>query len=605
MVKSHFDLKKLASLPNFYMPTLSHDQTKMALYYDVTGRIELYVLDLITNEMDQISKGEVPHLLRSGFIWGRDNRTIFFAKDNNGDEQHNIFAIDTVTKETRQLTDTPQFQEHVAHTSPDGEWITFNSNRNGQMNVYKMRYDGSEVTQLTATDNPSFGGVFSPDGKYIAFMHNEEADLRNNDIYLLDLESGDIERVIQMKIGSQDGFVDWKKDSSGFYFNSDASGSSKPGVFDLETKSIKFFGEDLSQSLTGVKMTSDGSKLIALENKDGSISPIIFDTKSGEYTRPNFPPGIAAGGQLKDDEILYLTVNMPTSPSSLIAYNLVNDTSDVILKPDTGDIDSSLFTDAEHIWYKSGDGTMIPAILYKPRDFDPSKKYPGIVNPHGGPTGQYFMNFSVFAQFITDLGYVLLQPNVRGSTGYGNEFRDACIKDWGGKDHEDWVAGRQYLIDEASVDPDRVAVFGGSYGGYATLVCMTKSPDLWRAGIAWVPVSGLKNLYSKSMEHFKYYFRMQMGDPEKDSELWEERSPINFVENIKNPLLLVHGVNDPRCDVSESRNVVARLEELGRKRGEDFEYVEFGDEGHGGMSDINHRIRTFEILADFLDRRLN
>lgn len=605
MTKGNFKLKDLVSIPNFYQPSLSFDKSKLAFYYDVTGRIELYTLDLKTKEMKQESHGEVPRLLRSGFIWGRDNKTIFFALDNDGDEQHNIYSFDLEKGEAKQLTDTPTAQEHVVHTSPDGEWLTFMSNRNGQMSIFQMKYDGSDVTQLTSFDNPSMGGNYSPDGRYIAFNANEEQDLKNMDIYLLDMKSHDVTKIVSMSVGSSDNFGGWSEDSSMIYFGTDTNGVSQPGIYTLASKEVKLFG-DAKEDIIVQTMNSDGTKLIALSNHNSSISPVLFSTETGEMTRLEFPEGISAGGELKDDRYLYLTVNRPSSPSSLVEYDLQTGESSILLDVKSDKIDSSLFVGAEHIWYNSLDGTPIPAILYKPRDFDPSKKYPAILNPHGGPTGQYFMNFSVFAQYFTDLGYIILQPNVRGSTGYGVEFRDACIKDWGGKDHEDWVAGRNYLVEKAGADPERIAVFGGSYGGYATLVCVTKSPDLWKAGIAWVPVSGLKNLYSKSMEHFKYYFRQQMGDPNKDSELWDERSPVNYVENIKNPLLLVHGVNDPRCDVSESRNVVERLKKLGKKEGKDgdFEYVEFQDEGHGGMSDISHRLRTFELLADFLQRRL-
>ena len=132
----------------------------------------------------------------------------------------------------------------------------------------------------------------------------------------------------------------------------------------------------------------------------------------------------------------------------------------------------------------------------------------------------------------------------------------------------------------------------------------TKKPDVWRAAVAWVGISDLHKLYVKSMEHFKYYFREQMGDPEKDFALWRDRSAIEFAEGLKAKLLIVHGVNDPRCPVEQSRIFRDRLVELGRKEGEDFEYVELTDEGHGS-TDTQQKIRTFRILADYLERVLN
>jgi dipeptidyl aminopeptidase/acylaminoacyl peptidase len=197
----------------------------------------------------------------------------------------------------------------------------------------------------------------------------------------------------------------------------------------------------------------------------------------------------------------------------------------------------------------------------------------------------------------------VLEPNIRGSTGYGVAFRDAAIKDWGGADLEDVAAGAEYLRRLPYVDPDRVIVFGGSYGGYMTFMAVTKKPDLWRAGVAWVGITDLKRMYDSSMEHFKYFLREQMGDPDEHAALWADRSAVTFAHQLTAKLLMVHGTNDPRCPVEQSRRFRDRLLELGRVEGVDFEYVEFEDEGHGS-NDIEQKIRTFRILADYLDRVL-
>jgi dipeptidyl aminopeptidase/acylaminoacyl peptidase len=228
------------------------------------------------------------------------------------------------------------------------------------------------------------------------------------------------------------------------------------------------------------------------------------------------------------------------------------------------------------------------------------------VEVHGGPTGQFFRGFNPYAQFLADRGFILIEPNVRGSTGYGVEFRDACLKDWGGKDLEDVEGAVNYLKSLPEVDPERIGVFGGSYGGYMAFMAVTKKPHLWKAGVAWVGISDLHALYDYSqaqMKHFAYFLREQMGDPVEDADLWRDRSAINFAGQMAATLLMVHGVNDPRCPVAQSRLFRDRLLQLGRVEGEDFEYVELGEEGHGS-TDIDQKIRTFKILADFLERRL-
>jgi dipeptidyl aminopeptidase/acylaminoacyl peptidase len=603
--KSNFDLRKLASIPNFYFPKLNYSNDTIAFYWDKTGRLELYTMDLATREIIQITDGELPRAIRSDYIWSRDSSKIIFTKDKEGDENHDFYEIDISQKEVNQITDTPRFEEHIIHSSPDGKWYTANSNRNGQMNVYRMSSNGSEFQQITAHENPADGGHFSPDGSLIAYSGNEEANFRNRDIYLAKPDGSWAERVVQIKSGSQDFFADWANDGKSFAFTTDASGTDQPAIYHVESKEIRYFGGG-KRNEAAQRLTKDGKYLICLRTKDASVYPVTYEIETGNRREFTFPPGVAAGSELLDDRYLFVTLNTPTTPSSLVKIDILEGEMETLLETDFGEIDANLIVDSEHFYYESLDRTKIPAIIYKPRDFDPNLKYPGIVVPHGGPTWQYFLMFSMMAQYLVDLGYVALFPNARGSIGYGVEFRDACLKDWGGKDHDDWVAGRQWIIDNASVDPDRVAVLGGSYGGYATLVCVTKSPDLWKTGIAWIPVSHLGNMYERSKEHFKYFLKTQMGDPVQFKDLWEERSPLNYVDNIRSSLMLIHGANDPRCPVQESRNVRDRLQELGKNEGKDgeFEYVEWADEGHGSYSDINGRIRTLELIEDFLSRRL-
>jgi dipeptidyl aminopeptidase/acylaminoacyl peptidase len=275
-----------------------------------------------------------------------------------------------------------------------------------------------------------------------------------------------------------------------------------------------------------------------------------------------------------------------------------------LVEPQYGNADPDFFVTPECIKYKSFDGLEIPAILYKPKNIPKGKTLTTLIMPHGGPTSQYFFDFYMIGQILANEGYVLLLPNVRGSTGYGRKFQDMNLMDWGGKDLEDVAAGANYLKSLPYVDKKRMGVFGGSYGGFMTFIAVTKKPELWAAACAWVGISRLKTFYERSQPHFKYFIRMHMGDPEKNSKLWEDRSALNFAHNIRCQIFMVHGAHDPRCPVEESRQFRDKLVELGKKEGEDFEYVEFGEEGHGAYTDMSMRTRTFKILLDFFNRRL-
>jgi dipeptidyl aminopeptidase/acylaminoacyl peptidase len=198
---------------------------------------------------------------------------------------------------------------------------------------------------------------------------------------------------------------------------------------------------------------------------------------------------------------------------------------------------------------------------------------------------------------------VVLAPNIRGSTGYGVEFRDLNRYDWGGGDLEDVAHGAAYLKSLPYVDGARLGVFGGSFGGYMTFMQVVKKPELWKAASAAVGVTDLRLLYDESMEHYKYYLRLQMGEPDENAELWRDRSAVHFAGRLKAKLQIIHGLNDPRCPITQARVFRDRLLELGYREGKDFEYVEFGDQGHGS-ADIEHKIKWFTLLADYMARYL-
>jgi len=273
-----------------------------------------------------------------------------------------------------------------------------------------------------------------------------------------------------------------------------------------------------------------------------------------------------------------------------------------------GDLDAKYIAPDDYVEYSSTDGLTIGAILYKPKDTEPGVKLPALVEVHGGPTGQYFRTFSMFDQILLNNGFVILKPNFRGSTGYGREFQDMNIQDIGGGDLEDVVAGVDFLKTLDYIDPERIGIFGGSYGGYMTFWATVKRPELWKAGAASIGITDWKLLYEESMPHFKHYLHMMFGLIEENEELYKERSPVNFVENLKAPLLIVHGANDPRCPLSQASVYRDKLLNLGWKEGKEgektFEYLVFGDIGHGGYTDQEFRIRSFKVVLDFFKRRL-
>ncbi len=605
-------LEELCRLPSFNLPVVSWKGDRVAFYWDKTGRIELYVMDLSSKATRQVSHGETPRALRTAFVWSRDDRSIVFGKDAGGNEQHDLFTIDVETGVVSQLTADPAAEEHAIQFGPDDAWLTVVTNkrlpeapaRPGQLNLWKVRRDGTDYAPLTRHAFPAFGGHWSDDGSWISYVTNEDPqDLKNRDGYIVRPDGTDGRKVFSVRAGSQDSVAGWHPDSRHLAVTSDATGQNRAGILDIEAGTVRWLSPE-GVDEHAQRFSRDGRWLATFRNHESQIKPVLYDVASGAARELRVPAGVAFGAQFYDDDRkLLLFHTSDTTRASLLAYDLAADTYDTLIAPEYGSIGREVFVESSHIYYPSFDGKQIPAILYTPRDIAPGERLPALVHVHGGPTAQWFRGFDPYAQFLADRGLVVLEPNIRGSTGYGVEFRDAAIKDWGGADLEDVAAGAAYLKTLPYVDPDRLVVFGGSYGGFMTFIAATKKPDLWRAAVAWVGISDLHAMWDESKEHFRYFLREQMGDPEQDRALWRDRSAIEFADRLQAKLLMVHGVNDPRCPVSQSRLFRDRLLALGKREGEDFELVELTDEGHGS-ADIEQKTRTFRILADYLERVL-
>jgi dipeptidyl aminopeptidase/acylaminoacyl peptidase len=238
------------------------------------------------------------------------------------------------------------------------------------------------------------------------------------------------------------------------------------------------------------------------------------------------------------------------------------------------------------------------------------------VKIHGGPRYADYRNFNIYTQFLASQGYAVLEVNYRGSAGRGREFVRELYDDWGGAEQGDIATGVEHVLATRDwLDEDRVAVFGGSYGGYSAYWQAVQYPDLYDATVAWIGLTDLREMYETTMPHFRTeLMEKNIGTPGENPDLYRDRSPIEHAGNVDAPLLLIHGVNDRRVPVSQARLFRDRLRELGYEveerppggeagGGADAEYVELGEEGHAS-TDSDQKLRTFRVLADFLDRRL-
>jgi dipeptidyl aminopeptidase/acylaminoacyl peptidase len=357
----------------------------------------------------------------------------------------------------------------------------------------------------------------------------------------------------------------------------------------------------------------------------------VYDLDTGESHELDVPNGVAqlTSDPLADGRNLMVHTTSSRRPE-LAAYDLEADEYDTVLSAEYGPFDPEDFVDPEYIRFES-DGvpeTRQAAIEHDPYDtfdidallFDSGERpSPLIVNPHGGPRAHDMQFFNYRVQFLLSRGFSVLQVNYRGSTGRGREFVEELYGDWGGAEQGDVATGVEHVLDEYDwLDEDRVVVYGGSYGGYSANWQMVQYPDLYAAGVTSVGLSDLVDMHENTMPHFRTELMVKnLGPLAENRDRYEERSPKHYVENVDAPLLIVHGVNDPRVPVSQARILREALEDAGFEEGEtpaesredgtavggDFEYEELGEEGHGS-TDIDQKIRSLELLDDFLDRRV-
>jgi len=613
---TEFPLEDLIRLPDFYNPVVSPDGDRVAFYYDETGRIELYVQDLDTGERERISDGNVPRNARYPIAWSRDGERIFFHEDEGGDEQNDVHAMDLDGE--REPLVTLDGQCVLQDVGPDGDSLLFTSTAGEQMNLYRHDLASGENEQLTTYDQPVWGAIYGPEGDRVAYVANETEDMENKDVYVASAEprsagnrtesgddaDGSNPRNLDIgEVGAEAAVTDWDGDRLLVMDNSADLG--RAGVYDLADDEVTWYGPGEYEERS-IRFTPEGD-VLAMRTRGCSVVPVRYTAPDDDGEEFDLPDGVAstagAGttGTFTADGRALTAFGTAADRQSLVTYDLESGETETVIAAEYGDFDADEFADAEYVTYESHDGTEIDGLLYD----SGQRPSPAIVMVHGGPHAQTLRSFNAFTQYIVSQGYSIISPNYRGSTGRGREFKNAVHGDWGGAEQGDVAEAGRYLKDLDWVDEDRVAVAGGSYGGYSTFCQLTMYPEEWAAGVAIVGITDLLELYEESMPHFKTTLEEQLGDPEDEADFYRERSPITHVEEMERPICIVHGVNDPRCPISQARLFRDALEEMGWEEGEngDFEYHELGEEGHGS-TDVDQRIRQQRILVEFIERRL-
>lgn len=528
-----------------------------------------------------------------------DEYPMILMVDEHGTENHQLYVLEQEGRWPKDLTKNPNARHEFSQKSIslDGRWIAFGSTRDNPKyrNVYLLDRKSLEFYKVMDIEKWLEPGPFSPDGKFLLVM--ELVDVNTTSIHLLDLTKREHTLLIPHKPES---FVEpeaWLPDGSGFFFITNQEHEFNAlALYDMTTNKTNYIDTG-DYDVEFVKFSYD-SNILAWTINDGGHNRLFFQKwYNGTKEEVPLPRGqIWNMFFLPDGNKIAFVFSGARYPFSVWIADLKSKESKMIQGGFLTDISPEEFSEPESITYESFDGLKIQAWVYRPNS---SGKAPVVVYPHGGPNWQFRPSYSGTFQYLLDNGIGIFAPNFRGSTGFGKSFMKLINKDWGGGELRDIEEGVKWLLKQDWVDPNRIAVYGGSFGGFATLSCLTRIPQYFCCGVDIMGPSNLITFAKTVPEHWKPLMNTLLGDPEKDHNLLVERSPLTYIDNIKAPLLVIQGANDPRVVKSESDQIVDAL----RSKGVEVEYIVFDDEGHG-FSKRRNMIKAFKSAAEFLIKHL-
>jgi dipeptidyl aminopeptidase/acylaminoacyl peptidase len=581
---------------------LTPDGERVLFVSNISGQFNLWAVDLDGGWPEQLTTF-LDNTVRGVAV--RNDGAILFSADRDGDEFHQLYRVPTDGGWPVRLTDLAQVQHEITSGAwaPDGKSFAFaaNSRKPTDGEVFLWREGEAEPRYLFGEGMYAFAVNFSPDGsKILALEFRSNTD---TSVWVVDVETGDASEATPHEEDAK--FIPgaWAADGSGFYLITDQGREFTGLAFCSLADGTVELVEAPELDIEEFAASADGRVLAWVENDEGWASVRVRDLERGvDLPAPKLPPGttstLGSGMSLSaDGSRLALVWDSPTRPAEVFVVDTATGDALPVTESRAAGLSALEFHEPELIRYESFDGRQIPAWLYRP---DGDRQAPFALLVHGGPEAQERPVFRPYVQYLLSRGIGVLATNIRGSTGYGKTYQKLIHHDWGGGDLEDWRHAAEWLRAQPFVDGDRLAVFGGSYGGFATLTCVTRLPEYWRAAVDIVGPSNLLTFVRAVPPQWLRLMATWVGDPDTEEEFLRERSPITYVDQVRASLLVIQGAKDPRVVKSESDQMVERLRELGRE----VEYVVFEDEGHGFTRYANE-VRAYRLTCEWLESHIS
>jgi dipeptidyl aminopeptidase/acylaminoacyl peptidase len=549
----------------------------------------------------------------SGYLWSRDSKYILYVKDNDGDENFNVYAVDPSAPlaESRDLTGLKGVRVELFSTpksDPDALYIGLNDRDKAWHDLYKLKISTGERTLIRKNTERISGWDFDLAGQ----LRLAERVADNGDQEILRVDANGFTLIYSCSVFETCLVERFHKDGKRAYIQTNKGMNlTALALLDPATATAEVVESDPVKHVDfdAARFSEATDELVATTYTEDRQRH-YFKDKSFE-TDYRFLQTKLSGRELSipsttsDDRLWLVVAYGDTEPGETYLFDRKKRTL-VLQYMVREKLPRAALGEMKSLHYMSSDGLDIPAYLTLPKGVT-AKNLPALVIPHGGPWARDYWGYNSLAQFFANRGYAVLMLNFRGSTGYGKRFLNAGNGEWGRKMQDDVTWGVKYLIAEGIADPKRIGILGGSYGGYATLAGVAFTPDVYRAGVDIVGPSNLITLleaippYWETARKSMYARMADPGTPQ--GKAWmEERSPLNSANKIKTPLMVVQGANDPRVNRREAEQIVVAL----RDRGFPVEYILAPDEGHGFQRPVNNMamfMAAEKFLATYLDGR--
>jgi len=541
-------------------------------------------------------------------VWSPDGKWIVYQQDHAGDELWDLYAIPSDGGEAINLTNTPAIREQSPHWSHDGNSIAlaYKTKDGSQYDIALLDWSTRKVHKLTNEQQAGFRWnmvAWSNDDKTV-YASRTNAPFTDADVFRIDVATGRLENLT-----SHQGTIRYlasslSPDGGTILLSSDAnSGYMNVALLDVASRKITWVTV-LKWEASAGQFSPDGKHYTYTVNEDGLTDTYLADRSTNRAEKVDLPHGLNyfSGNPntfAPQNDRMIVSHEASNQPGDLWVYHLASRHVDQLTFSAIASLRTTPLPPSRLVHYKSFDGKIISALLWMPFNLKRNASNPALVIPHGGPTGQMVDYWNTQVAALTSRGYICIAPNPRGSTGYGLDFQKANFQDLGGGDLKDEVAAVDFLKATGYVDPKKIGITGGSYGGFMTLMAIGKTPDIWAAAVEEYGIINWSTMLKSSDPSLNEYLKALLGNPDANRKVYEEDSPITYIRNEKAPLLVLQGDNDPRVPKEEAQQVVDILKKEGRTV--DAHY--YPNEGHG-FAKRENQIDSIRRTIAWFDRYL-